>query len=257
MKLSAHSLVSRLVYLNAQGDAARVVGRDDPRMAHVEGPMASTSARHLLKTTYLARGQFQIQLCGLVGRPPVARHHPILAYWRSTLDVCAEMKPVLGGWGGVGVKSDAAMSYTRDLAERITGVRPEPDHDGDLPIRVSGALFFARIVGESDSWVQVFSVAVAEIDHSGDLAIALNDINSRLRFARTFWTSGQVLFESEIWSDDLNPANFGHACRNIAGATDEFGPQLISAFGGTPMFQQSKDDRYQENWAAEGLGFYL
>ncbi len=155
------------------------------------------------------------------------------------------------------MKSDAAFSYARDLVERLSGSRPVPDQDGDLPIRLGGALFFARVVGDSDSWVQVFSVAVAEIDHSGDLAVALNDINSQLRFARTFWTGGQVLFESDIWSDDLNPANFGHACRNIAGATDEFGPRLISAFGGTPVFQQSKDDQYQATWANQGFGFYL
>lgn len=155
------------------------------------------------------------------------------------------------------MKSDASFSYARDLVERLSGSRPVPDQDGDLPIRMGGPLFFARVVGDSDSWIQVFSVAAAEIDHSSDLAVALNDINSQLRFARACCTAGQVLLESDIWSDDLNPANFSHACRNIARATDECGPRLFSAFGATPLFQQSKDDQYQATWASHGFGFCL
>lgn len=155
------------------------------------------------------------------------------------------------------MKYEAAVSYTRDLVERIAGERPAPDHDGDLPIRVGGALFYARIVGDSDAWVQVFSVAAAEVEHSPALAMSLNEINSELRFARTFWASGQVLFESDIWADDLSAANFGHACRNIAGATDSFAPRLISTFGGRAVFHDSKDEGYQDSWASRGMGFYL
>ena len=155
------------------------------------------------------------------------------------------------------MKADAALSYTRDLVERVTGSRPDPDQDGDLPIRLGGALFYARIMGDSASWVQVFSVAAAEVEHSAELAVALNDINRQLGFARTFWTGGQVLFESDIWADDLNPANFNHACRNIAGATDAFAPRILSDLGGRPVFQESKDGEYQDTWASRGLGFYL
>ena len=153
--------------------------------------------------------------------------------------------------------ADAAMAYTRDLVERISGSRPVPDHDGDLPIRLGGALFYARVAGDSDAWIQVFSVAVSDIDDSAQLAVALNDINRQLRFARTFWTGRQVLFESDIWADDLNPANFGHACRNVSGATDSFAPPLLHNFGGIAVFQDSKDDEYSDNWAEHGLGFYL
>jgi hypothetical protein len=31
------------------------------------------------------------------------------------------------------------VSYTRDLLEQLTGARPEPDNDGDLPIEYGGA----------------------------------------------------------------------------------------------------------------------
>ena len=103
----------------------------------------------------------------------------------------------------------------------------------------------------------VLSVAVGNRDDSAQLAVALNDINRQPRFAWTIWTGGQVLFESGIWAGDLNPANFGHACRNISSANDPFAPPLLHNFGGIAVFQDSKDDEYSDNWAEHGLGFYL
>jgi hypothetical protein len=44
------------------------------------------------------------------------------------------------------MRPDVAFSYVRDLSERMTGVRPEPDHDGDLPVHFHGAQFFVRVV---------------------------------------------------------------------------------------------------------------
>lgn len=155
------------------------------------------------------------------------------------------------------MRAAPAMSYARDLVEKLTGVRPEPDHDGDLPIRAWGALFYARIMGDSRSWIQVFSVAIADIDASSDLALALNDINTQLRFARAFHVNRQVLFETEIWADDLNPGNFAHAFDNIALATDRFAPALHEAFGGRPVFAESQDQRYADEPRDSRLGFYL
>ena len=50
--------------------------------------------------------------------------------------------------------ADAAKAYARDLMERISGSRPNPDSDGDLPIRLGGALFDARVAGDSDASIQ-------------------------------------------------------------------------------------------------------
>jgi hypothetical protein len=65
-----------------------------------------------------------------------------------------------------------------------------------------------------------------------------------------------VLFESDIWADDLNPSNLNHACRNIASATDIWSPQLITTFGGIPIFQQSQDSDYQHPQYSNP-GFYI
>ncbi len=142
------------------------------------------------------------------------------------------------------MRTDMVTSYVRDLLERITGERPEPDADGDWPVTLGGALFYVRITFPTDPVVQVFSVAVDEVDPSPDLYARLNEINGQLRFARTFYMRQQILFESEIWGTDVNPTNLDHACRNIATATDSFGCDLVQHFGGTPRFERSKSPTY-------------
>lgn len=145
------------------------------------------------------------------------------------------------------MRPDVAFVYVRDLLERLTGERPEPDHDGDLPVQFDGALFFVRVVGPIDPWIQVFSVALAEVAGTADLMVRINEINRELRFARAFHVGSQVLIEAEIWADDLNPANFQHACRNVATATDAFAPKLLESFGGRLLFQDSQTEEYRQS----------
>jgi Putative bacterial sensory transduction regulator len=140
---------------------------------------------------------------------------------------------------------DMVVSYTRDLLEQITGGRPEPDNDGDLPIEYGGASFYVRIDGPTDPVVQIFSVVLADLEPNPELHGALNEINSRLRFARAFHVQQQVLIEAEIWGSDLNMSNFQHACRNVAMASDAHGNALLNSFGGTPRFEMSKKQTYR------------
>lgn len=157
------------------------------------------------------------------------------------------------------MRPDATVAYVRDLLERITGTRPAPDQDGDLPVVWDGAQFYVRVVGSSDPWVQVFSIALADVEPSLELMAHLNDINAQLRFARMFHVQQQVLIETEIWSDDVNPANFHHACRNVAGATDAYSKALHEAFGGRLAFEESKTDQYEPSSMPVGFaaGPYL
>lgn len=144
------------------------------------------------------------------------------------------------------MRPDATLSYVRDLLERLTGARPEPDHDGDLPVVLGGAQFYVRVAGNVDPWVQVFSIALADVEPTLELMGRINEVNAQLRFARAFHVQGQVLIETEIWSDDVNPANFHHACRNVAGATDEVARDLQRDFGGRLAFEESKTNDYSE-----------
>jgi hypothetical protein len=155
------------------------------------------------------------------------------------------------------MRPEPAYSYVRDLLERLTGVRPVPDHEGDLPIFWQGAGFWVRIVGNPDAWVQVFSIALADLEPTPDLMVRLNDINADLRFARAFHCGRQVLIETEIWADDINPANLRHACWNVATATDEHSQALLKEFGGKPYFEDSKTEAYESAKlsALQAMGF--
>jgi hypothetical protein len=143
------------------------------------------------------------------------------------------------------VHRDMVVSYTRDLLEQITGERPEPDQDGDLPIEFGGACFYVRVDGPTDPVVQIFSVLLADLEANPELHGALNDINANMRFARAFHIQKQVLIESEIWGSDLNITNFQHACRNVAIASDAYGNALLNSFGGTPRFEMTKKPTYR------------
>lgn len=141
------------------------------------------------------------------------------------------------------MRPDPTRSYVRDLLETMTGVRPDYDADGDLPVAYEGAQFYVRVQGE-DAVVQVFAVVLADVEISPGLLGALNGINAESQFARAFHVADQVLIEHEIWADDVNPANFGYACRAVAAASDRFGRQLHESFGGTPRFENSKTPEY-------------
>jgi hypothetical protein len=154
------------------------------------------------------------------------------------------------------MRTDMVVSYVRDLVEQVTGVRPEPDQDGDLPVRHLGADFYIRVVGD-DPVVQVFAVALADLASTPELHTALNDINRQLRFARTFHVADQVLIEHEIWGTDVNPQNLEYACRTVASAADHFGHQLSASFGGQLRFEESKSDSYTGNDTAPTYGMYL
>jgi len=152
------------------------------------------------------------------------------------------------------MRDDVAYVYVRDLIERLTGVKSEPDEDGDLPVRWENAGFYVRVQGRNNSWIQVFSVAVTDLQSSAELMLKINDINAELRFARAFMFGNQVLIETEIWADDLNPTNFSHACRNVAQATDAYSMVLLEMFGGTSHFNDTKSEDYETPKALFGFG---
>jgi hypothetical protein len=67
------------------------------------------------------------------------------------------------------LRKDMVVSDIRDLIAAETGARPEPDADGDLPVRYSGALFYTRVTDTDDPpVVQVFSVALADVARATD-----------------------------------------------------------------------------------------
>jgi hypothetical protein len=96
---------------------------------------------------------------------------------------------------------------TESLLKQVVDTdRVQADADGDYPVRYESALYYVRIeVGRKDDpVVQVFAIAVNGVDPTPDLYEELNNINSRLRFARVFWVRDQVLIESELTGDSMS-----------------------------------------------------
>lgn len=132
-------------------------------------------------------------------------------------------------------------AYVESMLERLIGAQQvTPDEDGDYPVRYRDALYYVRLVGSVDPVVQVFSVAVEGVPPTPELFEELNTINSTIKFARTFWVREQVLVESEMLGEGVEPVDFDNACRAVATITDHYGPLLAEKFGGKTAFADEK-----------------
>lgn len=141
------------------------------------------------------------------------------------------------------MRADMVRAYVETLLEKLTGAdKVLTDHDGDYPVRYRSALYYVRLVGEIDPVVQVFAIAVNDIEPSAGLYERLNEINADIGFARTFWVRGQVLVESDLAGRTVNPEDFDKACHTVATITDRIGPLIAEEFGGHTAFADGKDE---------------
>lgn len=118
------------------------------------------------------------------------------------------------------------------------------DPDGDYVINYGGATFYARIVGEVKSTVQIFSVVASNLPGIPELFEYLNRVNSALFFVRAFHFGDQVLIETDINLGDVGPTSFHDLCRQVAIASDQIADELISEFQATPRWQNGKKVNY-------------
>ena len=152
---------------------------------------------------------------------------------------------------GVAVRADMVRAYVESLLERLIGAQQvSPDDDGDYPVRYRNALYYVRLVGDVDPVVQVFSVAVSGVAPTAALFKELNTINSTIKFARAFWVREQVLVETELVGESVEPADFDNACQAVATITDHYGPRLAEKFGGKTAFADEKTKTATETAAA-------
>ncbi len=156
--------------------------------------------------------------------------------------------------------SEMVRAYTESLLEQILGIeKVSTDHDGDYPVRYNSALYYVRIDPGShdDPVVQVFAVVLAEIKANPELFEELNEINTKLRFARIFWVRDQVLVESEIVGGAMSLVGFSKACETVSSAADFFGARLAERFGGKTAFANEQGPDYEPSKEQLSLGFYL
>jgi len=135
------------------------------------------------------------------------------------------------------VRADQARAYVETLLERLTGAdKAQTDEDGDYPVVYQDLPYYVRVIGTEDPVVQVFSIALADIENTPELLAALNDLNAQLSFARAFHVRGQVLIETDILAESLDPAGFRNACNCVGSLTTDVARDLHTRFGGQVLF---------------------
>lgn len=151
------------------------------------------------------------------------------------------------------MRRDVIAAYVERLLETITdNGRVRPDHDGDYPVRFGSALYYVRLVGADQPDVQVFAVAVDDVPASPELLAEINEINTRVRFARVFHVREQVLVETDLVGDAVDPHGFINACQTVARISDQLGPVLSKGYGGRTAFEEAKGADY-----VPPVGMYL
>jgi hypothetical protein len=144
------------------------------------------------------------------------------------------------------MRRDVITAYVEKLLAVLTDApQVSPDRDGDYPVRFGNALYYVRLVGDGEADVHVFAVAVDGVERSPELFAELNDINCRIRFARVFHVGGQVLVETDIVGDAIDPRGFSNACHVVASATDTIGTELAKKYGGRTAFEDDKEPGYE------------
>ena len=137
------------------------------------------------------------------------------------------------------MRTDQARAYVESLLERLLNMdKVFRDGDGDYPVRFRNCLYYVRVIGTDIPVVQVFSVAVADVSATPELLTALNNLNADIRFARAFHVHSQVLIETEVLAEALDPAGFENACDCVASITLDVAPGLVERFGGRLTFAE-------------------
>ena len=123
------------------------------------------------------------------------------------------------------------------------------------PVRYREAGYYVRIVGPAVPVVQVFAIAVSDVVATPPLLAELNDINADVSFVRVFHVRGQVLVETDLLGEALDPRSFDNACGAVGAVAHQISGRLADRHGGTRVFDGGQGDRRPEPDMAGG--FYL
>lgn len=106
------------------------------------------------------------------------------------------------------------------------------DGDGDYPIPVGSALVFVRVVEGRLPMVAIFSSILSDVEEGPGLFAALNDINTRIRFARAFWAARTIVVAIDLPAIDITADQIAFACVQLGGLADYLDDALHGRFGG-------------------------
>lgn len=131
-------------------------------------------------------------------------------------------------------KSDAVQSHLEVLMERLLGTEDlKVDPDGDIGVEHGSAVWWARLRQRGQQpHIEVFSVALDEVDADPGLYEALNDLNRRLSHCRAFHAGRQVVLAGELVGESTSLPDLDCLAHEVAVAAHVEGRRLAEVFGG-------------------------
>lgn len=110
------------------------------------------------------------------------------------------------------------------------------DEDGDYPVRLGSVLLFVRLADGVPPVVRIFAAILQEVPDSPALLAALNQVNSRIRFGRTFWAHDNVYVSGEVSAAGITAEQLKVVCTELANLADHLDDGFHGRFGGALMF---------------------
>src|SRR4051794_29710767 len=121
------------------------------------------------------------------------------------------------------------------------------DCQGEIPVSHKSTVYRVRVspTGYRLPHVEIYAVAVDDVDADPGLFEALNTINCRLSHGRAHWAGRKVVIGTELVGDSLDSDALGCACFEIGEAAHREGLALSAVYGGVvgrPGYEEEEDE---------------
>ena len=132
-------------------------------------------------------------------------------------------------------KRDVVQSHVEVLMAQMLetdDLKINPCHE--IPVFYRSAVYKVRVAlsPQPATHVEVFAVALDEVDPDPGLYEALNTINRKLSHGRAFYAERKVVIAGELYGETLDLPQLRCTCDEVAAVADYEGPRLAAVFGG-------------------------
>lgn len=130
-----------------------------------------------------------------------------------------------------GSYEDFRAAVLDTLAAITDGDELHVDEDGDIPIVRGSAVVFVRIV-ESPNCIHLFAPLLSDVTTTDGLVDELNQLNTRILFARLTWNGETVVARMSLFGDPFAPQHLADALQIMTELADSLDSDLQEQFGG-------------------------
>lgn len=132
----------------------------------------------------------------------------------------------------------------RRLLEALREAAGDPnlelDADGDIPVRYNSAAVYVR-ARQQPPCVLLFSPLLSRVEHREGVVERLNELNTRIKFARLFESKGTIWAAIELFAAPFVVEHVVEACRYLGALADDMGGALQAQFGGRTTFGEFRE----------------